>query len=246
MLPPVADGTLVDGGGYGRFDGIADEWDWTFNESGYEGAITLSRSPAPILLEHRVIWEFSLAAVNTPLPVTARFTVLIRGAPRFPAEDSVVAVFAYPGDLLERAEDFAQGPTTLAGSTSLAPFQPPTYVTFDVGRIVNDALAAGQRNIGFRLQIDPNSSEATSQAFIDALDSEPSSKPVLTVDSAHPGDANRDSVVDFVDYELFTGCMTGPGGAPTLSCRAFDFDLDRDVDLADFDSFSYYLSYFTR
>ena len=62
-LPPRADGTLVDGGIYGPFDGRADAADWTFNGAGFEGAITLQREGGLEPLEHRVVAEFDLGNV---------------------------------------------------------------------------------------------------------------------------------------------------------------------------------------
>ncbi len=57
------------------------------------------------------------------------------------------------------------------------------------------------------------------------------------------GDVNDDGDVDLVDYGVFADCMAGPnstpapslpGITPTTCVHAFDFDIDDDVDLADF------------
>jgi hypothetical protein len=52
-------------------------------------------------------------------------------------------------------------------------------------------------------------------------------------------DGNYDGVVDLLDFEIFEGCLEGPGYAPgSLECNAFDVDGDTDVDLRDFASFA--------
>ena len=59
------------------------------------------------------------------------------------------------------------------------------------------------------------------------------------------GDFDKNEVVDLADFEAFAECLSGPGTRPApgdpeittceVDClNAFDFDLDRDVDLADF------------
>ncbi len=77
------------------------------------------------------------------------------------------------------------------------------------------------------------------QAFIDALDSDPATKPYLTIDvyTPVPGDGNEDGVVDLEDHALFTACMGGPGVTAATGCELFLFDPDTDVDLADFKDF---------
>ena len=53
-----------------------------------------------------------------------------------------------------------------------------------------------------------------------------------------PGDANDDGNVDFADFAEFTTCMAGIDTcAPQFACGVFDFDGDKDVDLADFAGF---------
>ena len=52
------------------------------------------------------------------------------------------------------------------------------------------------------------------------------------------GDHNDDGTVDGDDFAQFPACMTGPGGGPVASgCAVFDFELDDDVDVADFGAF---------
>ncbi|MBI4716982.1 MAG: hypothetical protein HY763_04200 [Planctomycetes bacterium] len=232
-LRPVADGTIADGGSFGTMDGSPDHWDWTFNQSSYEGAITLRRGAPPLALEHRLVWEFDLATVAAGSPVTATLTFTIRGAPRFPADDANVHVYAYPADLLERAEDFAAGPGTLVGSRMIAPYQPATAYTLNVSAAVSAAVA-GSRKVGFRFQIDPASTHEVDQAFVDALDSDPTSKPFLTVTGNMPGDANGDGDVDLGDYIVFQSCFAHPGAGYVPACAVFDADGDTNVDLSDF------------
>lgn len=57
----------------------------------------------------------------------------------------------------------------------------------------------------------------------------------VSAGSPGPGDADGDGDVDLEDHAAFTECMTGPdrsGVSPT--CRPFNLDGDRDIDLADF------------
>ncbi|MEK6674897.1 MAG: hypothetical protein AABZ47_04490 [Planctomycetota bacterium] len=243
-VSPQADGTLADGGNYGSFDGVADDWDWSFNQSSYEGTITLNRGSDSVNVEHRVVFEYNLATIPTSLPITAKWTVLLRGAPRFPAADTDFHVYSYPADLLENPTDFNKEPAKLIGSTLIAPFQSPTYRTFDASRVVNDTLGQKIFRVAFRCQVNPATFELLNQVFIDAVDSEPQSKPTLTVDLAVPGDSDLDRDVDPVDFRAFTSCFAGPGTIAGQDCRIFDFDLDSDVDLMDFESFQFYRSFF--
>ena len=84
IVRPGADGTLADGGVYGTLDGVADNWDWTFNQSSYEGAITRSTGPGGPPLEQRVVWEYNLAVVSIPSPVRAMLHFTLRGAAVYP------------------------------------------------------------------------------------------------------------------------------------------------------------------
>jgi hypothetical protein len=52
------------------------------------------------------------------------------------------------------------------------------------------------------------------------------------------GDMDGDGDVDLLDFELFLGCFTGPGGGPpALGCDCGDFDFDDHIDLRDFAGF---------
>jgi hypothetical protein len=236
----------VDGGGFGPFDGIADAWDWTFNESSYEGAITLNRESTEIPIEHRVVCEFNLTTITTPPPVKASLIFRLRGAPRFPAPDTEVDLYSYPADLQEKAGDFSANAIALVSRHRVAPFQASTPFLVDAGRIVNDALRLGLTSVAFRVQISPNTQANSSQAFMDALDADPATKPTLIIDTVVPGDADRDFDVDLIDFAAFRACLVGPGFVASSRCRVFDFDLDGDVDLSDFDGFTSYTGYFPR
>ncbi len=49
------------------------------------------------------------------------------------------------------------------------------------------------------------------------------------------GDGNGDGVVNLVDYDVFEGCLAGPGGgSPDDLCSSFDTDSSGAVDLRDF------------
>lgn len=239
-LYPLKDGTLVDGGIFGPFDGEPDDWDWTFNQSSYEGAITLTNKPEEHRIEHRVFFEYDLRNVTLEPPTTAVLRFVIRGAPIFPAPDAEVYVYAYPGDLVESVSDYSAGPAVFQGNAVVAPFSDPTAFAINVSRSVNEALLAGEAAVAFRFQINPDTLATASQAFIDALDSEPTTKPSLTLGEAIPGDGNGDGVVDLSDYALFADCMKGPNVPRSAGCATFDFDRDADVDLRDFKTFMSY------
>jgi hypothetical protein len=246
VFSPGADGTLVDGLPYGPFDGNADAWDWTFNQSSYEGNISLSNESAESGFESRVVWEYDLSVLSTALPVTAELRFTLRGAPRFPAEAAPVSVYAYPADLLETPEDFSSPPIGLVGIIPIEPYQRPTTYTLSVGAVVNDTLHHGVKRIGFRFQIAPDAPPGANQAFLDALETDKLTKPQLIINAAVPGDADQDQDVDLDDFAIFTACMTGPGGTATPACMVFDFDLDADVDLLDLQAFLYYRSLFAH
>lgn len=237
-IRPSADGTIVDGEPWGPFDGVADNWDWSFNESGYEGAIALSQSQVGAF-ERRVVFEFNLATVTFTHPVTAKLLFAIRGTPVFPAPNTVVNVLSYPANLQEQASDYFAGPNTLVTAVTLAPFQELTPFTRSAGRLVNDALLRGEQAVGIRFQVDPATTHPFLQAFMDVLDSEPDTKPVLQIEDIVPGDDDGDDDVELDDYQAFAGCLGGPRITVTLACRKFDFDLDADVDLRDQVEFEY-------
>jgi hypothetical protein len=234
---PSADGTLGDGVA-GPFDGVADDADWYFNQSGYEGSIAL-RLVEDTSFEHRVVWEYNLSGVSLDPPVTASLTFTIRGAPIWPLPDVEVHVYAYPADLLETLDDFSSEPTELQGFVTIVPYQDPTEYAIDVSGVVSDALTTGEDKVAFRFQVDPDTVETRQQAFIDAIDSDPTTKPYLTITEGPPGpgDGNGDGVVDLADYALFFDCLTGPEMPAPAGCGAFKFDADLDVDLADFAAF---------
>jgi hypothetical protein len=49
------------------------------------------------------------------------------------------------------------------------------------------------------------------------------------------GDVDCDGSVDLTDYQQWSGCMTGPNLGPYApGCHLFDFELDHDVDFADY------------
>ncbi|MFQ5413216.1 MAG: dockerin type I domain-containing protein [Phycisphaerae bacterium] len=241
-LFPVADGTLVDGGVFGPFDGLPDAWDWTFNKSGYEGTITLALSNPGNGLEHRVVWEYDLTTIAMDAPLTARLTFTLRGAPVFPFPDVDVWIFAYPADLVESPDDYLAGPAVAQGHVTVAPFQDPTVFHINVSDVVNEALVDGSDSVAFRFQIDPNAPNPANQAFIDALDAEPTTKPFLTITDGRLGDADGDGVIDLTDYAAFNACLAGPGIPLGPDCAVDDFDFDGDVDLADFQRFERALS----
>jgi hypothetical protein len=179
---PARDGTLVDGGIYGAFDGVPDDADWVFNQSGYEGSITLTTTTPSSSLEHRVVWEYNLATVTLTPPVSAKLYFKLRGAPVFPRPPAPVNVYSYPSDLVERLDDFYLGPAVLQGAVSVPAFQPPTLYSIDVSAVVDAALATGADRVAFRFQIDSATTHPENQAFNDALDAEPETKPYLTID----------------------------------------------------------------
>ena len=244
---PSKDGTLADGGIYGSFDGVADDADWYFNQSSYEGSITLATDPPESSLEHRVVWEYNLSGVTLEPPVSATLTFTIRGAPIWPLPDVDVHVYSYPADLQETLDDFPAGPAVFQGSVTIEPYQTPTEYSLNVADVVSDALDSGDDKVAFRFQIDPDTPYENNQAFIDALDSNPSTKPFLTIDEGPvPGDFNDDGEVDLTDYAIFADCMAGPDvttppeGCFTDQFSNADLDNDGDVDLGDFGLFQYY------
>ncbi|MCP4590387.1 MAG: hypothetical protein GY842_06570 [bacterium] len=243
-IRPVKDGTLVDGGGFGTYDGVADAADWYFNESSYEGAVTRGSNPA---IEHRVVWEYNLSTVTLTPPVSATLTFTMEGASVWPLPDTDVHVYAYPADLVEDFADFSSGPTVLQGIVTIVPFQDPTEYSLNVDTPVNDALTSGLDQVAFRFMVDPDATEPDYQAFIIALESSPTTKPYLTIDEpADPGDLDDDGDVDLDDHAVFVDCLAGPAiTTPPGDCTALEFDradLDRDsdVDLKDFGLFQGY------
>ena len=242
---PAADGTIADGGSYGAFDGTADNADWSFNESSYEGAITLIRVPAPSL-ERRVVCEYDLNMLTPQPPVIATLTFSLRGAARFPAQPAGLQVYAYPADLAEQLSDFSASPAVFVAEEFIAPFQPATRYEIDISPIIDATSAAGTRKVAFRFQIDPDTAPDSNQVFMDALDSDPSSKPVITLYDRMPGDFDHDRDVDVDDYAELAICMAGPFRTTSSACRVFDADLEGDVDLTDFAAFLHHMTLFAR
>jgi len=240
---PVKDGTLADGGVYGAFDGLADDADWFFNQSSYEGSISRSTGSPGMGLEHRVIWEYNLATLSLTPPVAATLHFTLRGATIFPSPDAVVHVYAYPADLQESLGDFSATPATLQGTVTVTPFQAPTSFAVNVSSAVGAALTSGARKVAFRFQIDPGTTHNANQAYIDALDSDATTKPRLVVEQAEiqPGDIDGDGDVDADDFVGFPPCMSGPNQPATGECGIYDFDQDSDVDLTDYQTFQGYL-----
>ncbi len=234
IIAPSADGTLVDGDGYGSFDGLADSADWSFNQSSYEGAITVSHDAAS-QIEHRLVFEFNLSTVTGQPPVVAGLKFTLRGAPRFPAETAVVQVYAYPSDLLETLADFATGPAELLGHVNVAAFQPATLFEIDVSDQVNSALASPAKRLAFRFQLIPQTQSA--QAFLDALDTDPTTKPSMVIYDSIAGDFNHDGDLDVNDLSFLASCMSGPGTRPATGCSVCNLNGDSDVDLEDFQIF---------
>jgi hypothetical protein len=242
IVYPGADGTLVDGGGFGVFDGIADAWDWTFNGASFEGAISLTTATPESSMEHRIVTEFDVAELNTPEPLAATLFFTIRGAPIFPFPDVTIHVYSYPADLVEDPGDYSAGPATYMGSATVAPYQSPTVFAIDVTEPLNEARTSGTDMVAFRFQIDPGTRNELNQAFIDALDSDPASKPYIEITTAlQPGDFNEDGQVNLVDFALLANCFSL--SAPNANCdaatlAATDMDGSGTVDLVDFATFA--------
>jgi hypothetical protein len=230
------DGTIVDGGVFGEFDGVPDDWDWTFDDSGYEGAITLSTESPINSMEHRVVWEYDLRTLTIEPPVSATLHFTIRGATVFPIEDAVVHIYTYPANLDEDPEDFGAEPAVFQGSVTVPPFQPATDYELDVSDAVNDVLGNPLEAVAFRFQINPDTPHDRNQAFIDAADDDPSTKPFLVISEGPglPGDGDGDGDVDLDDYVMFAACIEGPDVPVGAECEIFDLDGDGDVDVDDF------------
>ena len=128
-------------------------------------------------------------------------------------------------------------------SKSATPFQAPTDYKLGVSVAVSELLRNGSVAVGFRFQVDPGTSNVASQAFVDALDSDPATKPTLSIDSAVPCDSDDDSDVDATDWKAMMACVHGPNSTVSTVCRKFDSDLDRDVDLKDLVAFEYFFGF---
>ncbi len=245
IVYPTAGGTLADGGGLGDYDGVVDGWNWVFGPAGFAGAVTLTTETPQSAVDHRIVCEYDLRGANLTTPFTVTLSFTTRGASVFPFPDVTLHVYSYPADLYESPNDFSAGPATLQGVITVMANQAPRAETLDVTELVASALLAGDKAVAFRFQIDPNTPHVTNQVFIDALDADPVTKPLLIIRSAVPGDADDDGDVDLDDFAIFTDCLAGPHISPEptrvgLDARDclwyFDRDADQDVDLADFSS----------
>ena len=234
-----ADGTLMDSD-LTDGDERADTLEPSFNEfASWDGALALvfpdGDDPG---FERRVIWEYDLRNVSATAPVTARLDYRLRGAPVWPFPPVEVHVYDYPADRWVSLSDYAAQPATLQGSiTVLASIVPGEGVfegSLNVSEAVSRALNAGAIAVGFRFQIDPDTPNESSQAFIDADDGDMTTKPALTIDDVMPFDTDGDDDVDAYDYLQFSDCMLGPV-APATGCSAFDANFDSHVDLRDFE-----------
>lgn len=242
IVYPTADGTLADGGVFGRYDGLADRWNWAFGPAGFSGAVTLTTETPASTVEHRMVCEFDLRGVSFTTPFNATLTFTTRGVTVFPFPDVTLQVYSYPADLIESPGDFSTEPAALEGVFTVTPMQTPRIETLDVTDVVASAFATGAKRVAFRFQIDPDTPHAANQVFIDALDAEPGTKPFLTIRSAVPGDADDDGDVDLDDFAILMDCLAGPeatpepatpGMAATGCLWAFDRDDDQDVDMGD-------------
>ncbi len=241
IVYPTAGGTLVDGGIFGSFDGVADGWNWMFGPGGFSGAVTLATQTPASTVEHRMVCEYDLGGLSIETPISATLTLTTRGAGAVPFPDVTLQVYSYPADLIGSPDDFSAEPTALQGVLTVTPMQAPTALTIDVSQLVTGALN-GSHMVAFRFQIDPDTPHAINQVFIDALDSAPETKPFLTVRSGMPADADDDGDVDLDDFAILVDCLAGPGHSPdpampgvsAADCLwAFDRDSDADVDLDD-------------
>lgn len=242
LVYPTADGTLADGGIYGDFDGAPDNWDWTFNQSGYEGAVTLTTETPQSSQENRVVWEYGLSGLTLPQPLTARLTFTARGATVLPMPDAEVHVYSVPSDLVEMAADYAAGPAELQGSVTIPARQEPTEYTINVTEAVREA-AASNGKVAFRFQINPNTVHGRNQAFIDAADTDFTTKPYIAIIAAIPGDFNGDGHVNLVDFSTFSVCFgvsvsSGSPSCPAPVAEACDLDGSGVVNLSDFSTFA--------
>ncbi len=239
---PSADGTLRDGITGPAFDGVVDAADWYFNGTHFDGFITLSNAPGTTQFEDRLVWEYNINTVTFTPPVYARLDFVLRGAAADPRPDVDVHVYSYPADLAETNSDFSAGPAVLQGFVTVPPFQLSTAYSVEVSQAVNAVLNSGSTRVAFRFQVDPQAPPGSYQAFSDAVDANPTTKPALVISDTFPpvpGDADLDRDVDLFDHEWFAYCMNGPATpAPApAECARIDLNTDTDVDLHDFASF---------
>ncbi len=252
IIYPTGDGTLADGGIFGDYDGVVDSWNWAFGPVGFAGAVTLTTETPASAVEHRMVCKYDLRGVSVATPLNATLTFTTRGASVFPFPDVTLHVYSFPGELYELPRDFSAGPSVLEGVITIAAMQAPRAETIDVTGLVASAITSGDNRVAFRFQIDPLTPNLANQVFIDALDSAPETKPILTIRSAVPGDVSGDGKTDLADFAIFTDCMCAPGAEPTpttpgitaADCLyAFDHDGDDDVNLDDLSALLGLLAY---
>ena len=226
-------GTLADGGLYGPHDGIADAVDWTFNGyGGFEGVLTLMHGSSARPLEQRVVWEYDVSSLPADAALSAVLNFTVRGAPIFPFPDMSVQVYSYPSDLSETTADYNAGPATLAAVAVVPPYVKTSY-RINITEPVVEAVRNGGGSLALRFQLAPDSPSDGNQAFMDIVDTDNATKPLLTVPSTAYGDENGDGVIEVSDFALFPSCMLGPGVAVDSACSVYDFDVDGDVDTDD-------------
>ncbi len=239
VVHPIKDGTLVDGDGFGPFDGVADAADWFFNGSSYDGSIALIGETAAGGVEYRVVWEFDLEGVAPPAPVDAVLEFTLRGAPIFPFPVVSVHVYAYAADLQETADDFSEVATAFEGRVFVRPSE-GRFCRINVSDAVNHAILSGDNAVAFRFQIDPTTINLLNQAFIDATEADPNTKPRLLISPARdpiPGDYNLDGVLDLFDFEQFDACTSVTPLSLSPACTMLDINGDANVDILDFATF---------
>lgn len=241
-LNPLKDGTLVDGDTYGPRDGVADKADWTFNDTAnfLEGMISLTYQESPA--EYRVVWEYSLSTVQYRPPVVARLQFTLRPPAVYPVPPFIpVEVVSYPCDLVESLSDFQAGPAELQSIARVVAdyptVPPPTTFRVNVSGVVNKARQVGAPGVAFRFQIENVGSDMGMQAFIKALDSDSTTKPILTLYDRLPGDFDADNAVSLTDAATLASCLAGPEQSPPAGCSLPDDDFDGDIDLTDVAAF---------
>lgn len=241
-LYPVKDGTIVDGYDPAPYDGTPDAYDWYFYDSApFAGMIALEFGNA----DRRVFWEYDLSSVTQTPPVAATLTFNLVGPFRFPADNADVHVYAYGVTLplSETLSDYSATPATLQGVAVVPPNGVSAQYSVDVSQVVGAALTSGANAVAFRFQIDPNATNDNQQARIDARDSDPTTKPKLTIDLAPvdlPGDINADQAVDVTDLDIFVDLLMGPpqsDGYPAEYRPRADMNGDGPVDGLDIQLF---------
>ncbi|UCF35002.1 MAG: hypothetical protein JSV78_06785 [Phycisphaerales bacterium] len=224
-------GTMLDGSIFGPFDGFADHADWYPDACNYAGSMAL----VPLHgMEQRVVFKYDLSELAAETPVQAALHLTLRGGTKHGMPDAEVRVYSYVTGPSLVLSDFHDGPAVLRASVAVPCFQPPTAFVIEISGALNDALAAGAEAIAFRLQIDPDSEETGSQAFLYGPDFQMPFRPYIEVQEGAPSDCDGDGDVDLIDFGGFAGCLLGPGGGIDTDCDCFDLDDDGDVDLGDF------------